>query len=118
MKRTIVGALLAAACCYGAQAQVTPPEVAAHQRYELSHGEPARWQRDDRTVQAQLHTLRKEIGAALSEARAACRQMPYGERKECMKEAQMTYTMDLANIRQLNADAHNTTRTDYDTSGR
>ncbi|SFU80301.1 hypothetical protein [Pseudoduganella namucuonensis] len=111
----ILAAALLAACC-AAQAQVTPPEVAAHQRQELQRGDPARWHKADRTTAAQLRTLRKEIGAALAEARTACRQMPADERRDCMHEAQATYQADMGNMRQLHADANNMQR--YETSGR
>jgi hypothetical protein len=116
MKSILAMAMLATCCA--ALAQVTPPDVAAHQRQELRHGDPARWSRDDRTTSAQMATLRKEINAALAEARAACKEMGKGERADCMKEAQDTYTADLHNMRQQIADARNLQQSSYDTSGR
>jgi hypothetical protein len=116
MKSILAMAMLAACCA--AQAQVTPPEVAAQQRQELKHGDPARWSRDDRSTKARLATLRKEINAALAEARAACKHMDKGERADCMKEAQANYTADLRNMRQQIADARNLQQSAYDTSGR
>ena len=116
MKRVLALSLLAACCA--AQAQVTPPEVAAHQRMELQRGEPARWKREDHNTAQQMATLRKEINAALAEARTACKQMPQSERGDCMKEAQATYTADINNMRQQVAAANNLDQSVYDTSGR
>lgn len=115
MKSIIAMALLAACCA--AQAQVTPPEVAARQAQELQRGDPARWSKEDRTSAQQMATLRKEINAALAEARTACKQMPGTERASCMSEAQATYRADLGNMRQQLANA-NSQRQSYDTSGR
>jgi membrane-bound lytic murein transglycosylase B len=114
MKRTIAMALLAACCA--AQAQVTPPEVAARQAQELKRGDPARWTREDRTTAQQLATLRKEINAALAEARTACKQMPSSERSDCMNEAQATYRADIGNMRQQLANSQQ--QSVYETSGR
>jgi hypothetical protein len=115
MKRTLILGLLAACCA--AQAQVTPPEVEKHQRQELRHGDPARWSKADRTEAQQLATLRKEINAALAEARAGCKQLEQAERADCLKEAQATYAADLGNMRQQLANANNPRQTVYDTSG-
>jgi hypothetical protein len=115
MKRPLVIALLAACCA--AQAQVTPPEVAAHQKQELKRGDPARWSREDRTPGQQMATLRKEIQAALAEARAECKQLSRDERSDCMKEAQATYVADIGNMRQQIANANNPRQEVYDTSG-
>jgi hypothetical protein len=115
--KSILAVAMLAACC-AAQAQVTPPEVAAHQRQELRHGDPARWSRPDSSTSAQMATLRKEINAALAEARTACKQMDRGDRADCMKEAQANYTADLHNMRQQIADARNLELSSYDTSGR
>jgi hypothetical protein len=115
--KSILAVAMLAACC-AAQAQVTPPEVAAHQRQELRHGDPARWSHPDRSTSAQMATLRKEINAALAEARTACKQMDRGDRADCMKEAQANYTADLHNMRQQIADARNLELSNYDTSGR
>jgi membrane-bound lytic murein transglycosylase B len=115
MKRTLAIALLAACC--SAQAQVTPPEVAVHQKQELRHGDPARWSKPDRTQAQQMATLRKEINAALAEAKAGCKQLPRDERSECMKEAQATYIADISNMREQIANANNPRQGAYDTSG-
>jgi hypothetical protein len=113
MKHTIAIALLAVCCA--AQAQTTPPEVAAKQAQEIQRGDPARWSREDRTPAQQMATLRKEINAALAEARAGCKQLPSAERSDCMQEAQATYRSDLANMSQQSANANQSV---YDTSGR
>jgi hypothetical protein len=104
MKRihhAIAGLLLAAGACGLAQAQTTPPEVAAHQRQELARGDPARWYQDDATTPEQLRNLRKEISAALQEATTACKRGPASERAGCMKEAQANYKHDMSHIQQL-----------------
>ena len=116
MKSTIAIVLLAACCA--AQAQVTPPEVAAKQAQELKRGDPARWSKEDRSAAQQMATLRKEINAALAEARAGCKQMQGTERADCMQEAQATYRADLGNMRQQIANANNPQQGVYDTSGR
>lgn len=69
-------------------------------------GDPARWYVEDSTAQAQLRTLRKEIGAAYKEAQSACRSMPAPERGACMKEARGIYQQDMANAEQQRAAAH------------
>lgn len=93
--------LLLAATCGWAQAQSTPPEVAAHQREEMAHGDPARWYQADSTTPEQLRNLRKEIGAALQEATTACKRGPASERPACMREAQGNYKHDMDNIQHL-----------------
>ncbi|WP_295992633.1 hypothetical protein [Rugamonas sp.] len=86
----------------GAAAQEsTPPEVAAHQRQELAHGDPARWYHDDASAAAQKSNLRKEIGAALQQANYECKRGPAGERAACLREAQSNYRRDMTNIDQL-----------------
>jgi len=71
------------------------PVAARQQAREIAQGDPARWYRDDPDAQ----TRRKEIGAALQEARNACRQQPAAERKACSAEAQGTYTREMAALR-------------------
>ncbi|KQV84923.1 hypothetical protein ASD15_07205 [Massilia sp. Root351] len=115
MKRTLAIATLAACCA--AQAQVTPPEVAVQQKQEIKRGDPARWTREDRTPAQQMATLRKEINAALAEARAECKQLAQQERADCMKEAQATYAADIGNMRQQIANANHPQQGAYDTSG-
>jgi hypothetical protein len=72
------------------------PVAAKQQAREIAQGDPARWYREDATRQQQLRTLHKEIGAALQEARNACKRMPAAERNSCMQEARATYQRDMA----------------------
>lgn len=72
------------------------PVAARQQAKEISQGDPARWYREDTTRQAQLRTLQKEIGAALQEARNACKKAPSAERKSCEQQARATYQRDMA----------------------
>ncbi|KFI06422.1 hypothetical protein [Massilia sp. BSC265] len=72
------------------------PAVASKQAREIAQGDPARWYREDATSQARLRTLQKEIGAALQEARNACKRAPAAERNACMQEARATYQRDMA----------------------
>jgi hypothetical protein len=116
MKQFILGAMLAAGLCGVAGAQSTPPEVAKQQQREVARGEPARWMKDDRTMQAQVATKRKEIGAALNEALNDCKKMSKGERNDCVKEARATYKHDMANVRELVAQSNQLGGT-YDTAG-
>jgi hypothetical protein len=69
-------------------------------------GDPQRWYQEDSTAQAQLRTLRKEITAALAEAKKACRSEPSAARASCLKDAQDTYRQDMANAEKLRAAAH------------
>jgi len=116
MNKILATALLAACCA--AQAQTTPPAVAAHQRQELRHGDPARWYKSDRNSAAQLRTLRKEISAAYAEARLGCRHMARPDRRDCMKEARDNYMADMGNLRELNYAANHMDTSVYETTGR
>lgn len=69
-------------------------------------GDPQRWYQEDSTAQAQLRTLRKEISAALAEAKKACRLEPSAARASCLKDAQDTYRQDMANAEKLREAAH------------
>jgi len=69
-------------------------------------GDPQRWYQEDSTAQAQLRTLRKEITAALAEAKKACRLEPSAARATCLKDAQDTYRQDMANAEKLRVAAH------------
>ena len=69
-------------------------------------GDPQRGYQEDSTPQAQLRTLRKEISAALAEAKKACRSEPSATRATCLKEAQDTYRQDMANAEKLREAAH------------
>lgn len=105
MNKSLIGALLAGVLglgmSAGAAAQTTPDATAQHQQRELARGEPSRWMKEDRTIQAQLATKKKEIGAALNEALAECKRAPASERSACVKEARATYRNDMAQAREL-----------------
>jgi len=105
MNKTLIGALLAGVLgigmSAGAAAQSTPAATAQHQQRELARGEPARWMKEDNTIQAQLATKKKEIGAALNEALAECKRAQASERGTCVKEARETYRNDMAHARDL-----------------
>ncbi|MFC5480849.1 hypothetical protein [Massilia suwonensis] len=75
------------------------PAAASKQAREIAQGDPARWYREDATAQQQWRTRKKEIGAALDEAKRACAQGPAGERAGCLKAAQETYKEELAAAR-------------------
>ncbi|MDQ1921056.1 hypothetical protein [Massilia pseudoviolaceinigra] len=103
-------AALATACLMGmslAHAQMAqtstdqnvPAATARQQAAEIARGDPARWSREDTTPDARLRTLRKEMGAALQEAKGACRALPAAERSACNKEAQANYQKDMAGAR-------------------
>lgn len=76
-----------------------PAAVAAQQKAEVRRGDPARWYQEDKTLQAHLRTLQKEIKAGLQESRGACRTLPAADQKQCLNEAQMAYQHDMANVR-------------------
>lgn len=119
MKHIIVGAALAAGLaglCSTGWAQSTPSAVAQQQQREIAHGEPSRWMKGDGTVQAQLATKRKEIGAALNEALDDCKNAAASERKACVREARATYTRDMANVKELVAQSNQMGGV-YDTAG-
>ncbi|MGK5080337.1 hypothetical protein [Janthinobacterium sp. HLX7-2] len=69
-------------------------------------GDPQRWYQEDSTPQAQLRTLRKEIAAALGEAKKSCQQEPSATRSACLRGAQETYRQDMANAEKLREAAH------------
>jgi hypothetical protein len=116
MKQIIAGVMLAAGLCGVAGAQSTPPQVAKQQQREVARGEPSRWMKDDRTMQAQVATKRKEIGAALNEALNDCKKMSSGERGDCVKQARQTYREDMANVKELVAQSNQMGGV-YDTAG-
>jgi hypothetical protein len=76
-----------------------PAATAKKQAAEIAHGDPARWYREDQSAAARLHTLQKEIGAALQEAQAECRKLAKAERADCLKQARATYQQDMAGAR-------------------
>ncbi|MBV7536493.1 hypothetical protein KW842_12025 [Duganella sp. sic0402] len=100
--RILPGVMMACAVAAAhAQQDTTPPQNVQLQQQEIAKGEPARWSQPDRTSAEQARTLRKEIGAALAEARQACKQLPAAERSGCLQEAQATYQADMAKVPQL-----------------
>jgi len=93
----LAGAALAASAQETTQAgtdATVNPTVARQQAQEIARGDPARWYRNDPEQQ----TLRKELGAALQEARNACRKAPAAERKSCMDEARATWQREMAQL--------------------
>jgi acyl-CoA reductase-like NAD-dependent aldehyde dehydrogenase len=99
--RIVIGVMMACAV-YAAHAQDTTPQQNVQlQHQEIAKGDPARWYREDTTAPEQARTLRKEIGAALAEAKLACKRNPAAERAACLKQAQDTYQRDLANVPQV-----------------
>lgn len=117
--KPLLGAAVALALTLAGQAgaQVTPPDIARQQQQEIKRGDPPRWTRPDRSEAAQLATLRKEINAALREAREACKQQGEGASSACVKEARATHHDDLANLRQIHVASRDLSRT-YETSGK
>jgi len=101
----IVSGVMLACAALAVQAQevtdTTPPQNAQLQRQEIARGEPARWSQGDVTSADRARTLRKEIGAALAEAKQGCQKGPASERSACLKEAQQTYHDDMAKVPQL-----------------
>ncbi len=93
----LVAASTLAAGAWAQQAgdQNVPPAVVAKQAREVTYGDPARWYREDATDAARLRTLQKEIGAALTEARTACRKLSRSARADCLKEASTIYRQDM-----------------------
>ncbi len=67
-------------------------------------GDPARWYVEDVTPEAQLRTLKKEIGAAFGEAKRECKRMPGAQQASCLQEARATYLHDLAGARLLHGE--------------
>ena len=103
LKRMLAGCLLAgAAACAGAQTggdATVPPPAAREQARDIARGDPPRWHREDTTEAQRMRTRQKEIGAALSEAKNACRQGPVAERQACLKAAQATWKTEMDLLR-------------------
>ncbi len=114
LHRLFVACLLAAAsAAAGAQDIATPaaagaqrstdalvaPAAANQQAHEIARGDPVRWYREDATSQQRWRSRQKEIGAALDEAKNACRQGPPPERANCLKAAQATWKEEMAAAR-------------------
>jgi len=106
-KRMVAAGLLAAVgtlASSGALAQTSndamvAPAAASKQAREMARGDPVRWYREDATTQQRMRTRQKEIGAALDEAKNACRQGPAPERASCLKAAQETWKEEMAAAR-------------------
>jgi len=106
-KHMVAAGLLAAAgtiASSGALAQTSndamvAPAAASKQAREMARGDPVRWYREDATTQQRMRTRQKEIGAALDEAKNACRQGPAAERPGCLKAAQETWKEEMAAAR-------------------
>jgi hypothetical protein len=100
--RIVTGVMLTCAMLAAhAQEDTTPPQNVQLQKQEIAKGEPARWSQPDRSSAEQARTLRKEIGAALAEAKQACKQLSASERSGCLQEAQQIYKSDMASVPQL-----------------
>jgi hypothetical protein len=102
--RHIVAACLLAGLSTAALAQTSndamvAPAAASKQAREIARGDPVRWYREDATTQQRWRTRQKEIGAALDEAKNACRQGPAPERSSCLKAAQDTWKEEMAAAR-------------------
>lgn len=101
--RAMLGACLAAAAPLAlAQASTdanVPPAAASKQAREIAQGDPVRWYKEDTTRQERLRTRTKEIGAALDEAKNACKAGPAAERQACLKTAQATWESDMKAVR-------------------
>ncbi|XYJ09174.1 hypothetical protein ACSUZJ_17495 [Telluria sp. B2] len=72
------------------------PAAASKQAREIARGDPVRWYREDTTRQERMRTRQKEIGAALDEAKNACKTGPAAERQACLKAAQDTWRQEMA----------------------
>lgn len=106
-KRMLGACLLAGACtaAHGAQAQqagsdaTVSPAASAKQAREIAAGDPVRWYREDATRAERMRTRQKEIGAALDEAKNACRQEPATQRQACLKTAQANWEKEMNLLR-------------------
>ena len=95
----LLGILLAGAAPLAlAQASTdanVPPAAASKQAREIAQGDPVRWYKEDTTRQERMRTRTKEIGAALDEAKNACKQQPAAERQACLQTAQATWETEM-----------------------
>ena len=80
---------------------VVDPVAARQQAHEIAKGDPARWHQEDATPQARLRTLHKELGAALQEAKNACKKTAAAERNACLQEARANYQRDMAQAKTM-----------------
>ncbi|MGX4643554.1 hypothetical protein [Massilia sp. SYSU DXS3249] len=121
VKRMLAACLLAGACAgaHNAMAQATgtetpqaaqspqagssdatvSPAASAKQAREIASGDPVRWYQEDANGAQRMRTRQKEIGAALDEAKNACRQGPAAERPACLKAAQDTWQKEMNLLR-------------------
>jgi len=74
------------------------PAAASKQAREMAQGDPVRWYREDTTRQERMRTRQKEIGAALDEAKNACKHGPAAERTACLKTAQATWENEMKKL--------------------
>jgi len=99
----LLGILLAGAAPLAlAQASTdanVPPAAASKQAREIAQGDPVRWYKEDTTRQERMRTRTKEIGAALDEAKNACKQQPAAERQACLQTAQATWEKEMKALR-------------------
>jgi hypothetical protein len=95
----LLAAALLAAVCSPALAQsndaLVAPAAASKQAQEIARGDPVRWYREDATSAQRWRTRQKEIGAALDEAKNACRQGPAPARQACLQAAQATWNEEM-----------------------
>ena len=129
VKRILAACLLACTACAGAQAQTTStqatstqatspqasgaqtpaaqagsdatvsPAASAKQAREIASGDPVRWYQEDANSAQRMRTRQKEIGAALDEAKNACRQGLAAQRRACLKAAQDTWQREMNLLR-------------------
>ena len=103
IRTLIIGALLAGAAPLAlAQASIdanVPPAAASKQAREIARGDPVRWYKEDTTRQERMRTRTKEIGAALDEAKNACKQAPAAERQACLQAAQASWETEMKALR-------------------
>lgn len=101
--RGVCACLLGTSLFAHAQTQgdaLVEPVAARQQAREIAQGDPQRWYREDTTREARLRTMHKEMGAALQEAKNACKRVAAAERNACLKQAQATYQSDMAQAKQ------------------
>ncbi|MFC4932239.1 hypothetical protein [Massilia sp. GCM10023247] len=106
-KRSLAACLLAGACAAapGVQAQqagsdaTVSPAASAKQAREVAGADPVRWYQEDANGAQRMRTRQKEIGAALDEAKRACRQGPASDRQACLKAARENWEKEMNLLR-------------------
>ena len=88
------GAALAAALC-----AASVPALA----------QQSQWNKPAKTDAQRTAILKKEINAAYAEQQSACKKQSRSERSSCMKSARQTYQKDMSNVRELVANAPQST---------